>query len=426
MRVVKGESGQAVVVTAVFMCLVAMGFLALALDAGYLFREKRMVQSAADAAAVAAAEEVASGTPGNEQTVANAVAKLNGFDTALAKNPAVVTFPAPSGRFSGSAYVAVNVAKPVPTFFLGAFSSRLATQTVSATGVAGSNQLSQTCVCLTGTSGQTFSVTNGAKLTTNSCGIIDDSTSSNSVVVSGNSTLSTLSLGLVSSSWNRGTSVTGGSTLTGQVVTGVNKCAPTLPPAPAYSNCQGDPGTSYGTYTFGPATAGGTICYSSLTVGTHGSTCTLTPGIYVITGTLHFGSGANGHANLGGNGVFFYLTGSANLLIENGANVNLVAGGSTQQGGGTAPSLGVYDGIAIYQASGDTSTLTIQGGSTSYIGGALYAPSAPMNVGNGSSMVFPIGGILASSFTMNGGSSLNVMADTNLGSMAMGSPRLVQ
>ncbi len=158
MKPVEDEGGQAVVVVAVFMGLVAMGFLALALDAGYLFRERQMVQTAADAAAVAAAEEVATGNSGNEQTVANAVAKLNGFDTTLGKNPAVVTFPAPSGNFTGGSYVAVTVSKPIPTFFMGVFSSRLATETVAATATAGGGQLSQTCVCLDGTAGRTLYV----------------------------------------------------------------------------------------------------------------------------------------------------------------------------------------------------------------------------------------------------------------------------
>jgi hypothetical protein len=58
----------------------------------------------------------------------------------------------------------------------------------------------------------------------------------------------------------------------------------------------------------------------------------LNPGVYVISnGELHFESGANNASNTGGNGVFFYLVGTASLVIDNGANVNL-----------TAPSSGTY------------------------------------------------------------------------------------
>jgi hypothetical protein len=425
MRLIKNEDGQSVVVVAVFLGLVGLGFIGFALDTGNLMRERRMAQSAADAAAVAAAQEVYSGNPGNEQAVANAVAKLNGFDTTLATNPATVTFPTPTGNFPGA--IAVQVSKPIQTFFMGAFSSKFATQTISAIGTAGGGQLSQTCVCLDGSSGQTLTLSNNAKLNLSGCGVIDNSSSSVSAGFTGGSTLTAASLGLASTTWTAASNVNNGaSTGSTTIVDGAPKCTPTLPPAPTYGTCVADPGGSYGTYTFGPASSSGTICYQNLTVGANGSTCTLNPGIYVITGTLHFESGANGHSNLGGNGVLFYLAGNANLVIDNGANVNLVAGDSGELGGGTAPDLGAYDGIAIYQASGNGSALQIQGGSTSYISGALYAPSATISLANGSSMNYPIGGIVASSLNMAGGGTLNVTNDTNEGSMTIGNAKLVQ
>jgi Putative Flp pilus-assembly TadE/G-like len=425
MRLLKDEDGQSVVVVAVFLAVVGLGFIGFALDTGNLMREKRMAQSAADAAAVAAAEEVYSGRSANKQTVANAVAKLNGFDTTLATNPATVTFPTPTGSFSGA--IAVNVSMPIQTFFLGAFSSRFATQVVSATGTAGGGTISQTCVCLDGTSGQTLTLSNNATLNASGCGVIDNSNSSSSVGLTGGSTLTAISMGLWSTTWTSASNVNNGAT-TGSttIVEPAPKCTPTLPAAPTYSSCVADPGGSYGTFTFGPASSSGTICYQNLTVGANGSTCTLNPGIYVITGTLHFESGANGHSNLGGNGVLFYLAGNANVVIDNGANLNLVAGNSAILGGGTAPDLGVYDGIAIYQASGNTSALSIQGGSSSYINGALYAPSATVSLANGSSMTYPIGGIVASSLNMAGGGTLNITNDTNEGSMTIGNAKLVQ
>ena len=55
----RDESGQSVLFVAVFMGLLALGFMAFALDAGNLFRYRRMAQSAANAAALAAAEATA-------------------------------------------------------------------------------------------------------------------------------------------------------------------------------------------------------------------------------------------------------------------------------------------------------------------------------------------------------------------------------
>jgi len=52
MKMLKDDDGQAVVFVASFLGLVALGFVALAVDVGFFFHEKRMAQSAADAAAM--------------------------------------------------------------------------------------------------------------------------------------------------------------------------------------------------------------------------------------------------------------------------------------------------------------------------------------------------------------------------------------
>src|ERR1035437_1540867 len=102
MKPIRDEDGQATIFIALFTATVLFGFLAMAIDIQYLFHAKRMAQAAADAAVVAAAEEY--GNTGNQQAAANAMAKLNGFDTTLAKNPVVVTLSTPTtGNYAGSA-----------------------------------------------------------------------------------------------------------------------------------------------------------------------------------------------------------------------------------------------------------------------------------------------------------------------------------
>lgn len=427
MRLIEEESGQTLIVTAVFMSLIAIGFLAFAIDVGTLFRQKRLAQSAADAVALAAASEVAAGNAANEQTAANAVAMLNGFDTTLAANPASVQLAAVnSGTFSGA--IQATVSMPVHTVFLGAFSSKMSSVPVSAQAVAG-GQASQTCVCLEGTSGQTLNMSNGTSLTAPGCGVVDNSSSSNAIGIVGGSALSSLSLGTVSTNWNNPSNINNGGSIASstRVFQGIsNKCSPPMPVIPAYSNCLADPGGSYLSFTAGPPNSSGTVCYKSLTVGANGSLPTLNPGTYVITeGALHFEYGSGGHSNLGGNGVFFYLTGTASLLVDNGANVNLVAGGNTLASGGTAPTVGVYNGITVYQDTSDTAAISLQGGSSSYLNGAIYAPAATLNVGNGSGARMS-GGIVANSLTLTGGGILNATAGTNQGSLAIGSARLLQ
>ncbi|HEY4781918.1 MAG TPA: pilus assembly protein TadG-related protein, partial [Chthoniobacterales bacterium] len=57
MKRLKDESGQALIVTALCMtCL--FGFAALATDVGLMLREKRLLQIAADSAAIAGALEL--------------------------------------------------------------------------------------------------------------------------------------------------------------------------------------------------------------------------------------------------------------------------------------------------------------------------------------------------------------------------------
>jgi hypothetical protein len=416
---------------AVFMGLVGVGFLAFALDVGSLFRAKRMAQAAADAAAVAAAEEVSVGnTTSNEQAMANAVAKLNGFDPTASTNPATVTLSIPStGNFRGSGYVQATVSQPIATTFLSGFPGNGGATPVMATAIAG-GQASPTCICLEGTTQDDLAMSNASKVVASNCGIVVDSNASNAVSVVGSASLSGTSLGTVSSTWNNSGNVNNGGSISSSttIVQGItSSCAPTMPAVPSYSSCVANPGGGSSNFTAGPATYTGTVCYNGLTIGANGTTPTLNPGIYVIaSGSLHFESGNGTVSNLGGQGVFFYLTGSASLKIDNGANVNLVSGGTTQSGGGTAPTIGSYNGILVYQDSSDTSTMSIAGGASSYLNGALYAPSAVMSFGGGSATTIQ-GGLVASQIQASGGGTLTTtVGSVSEGSLTITSPRLVQ
>jgi hypothetical protein len=141
-------------------------------------------------------------------------------------------------------------------------------------------------------------------------------------------------------------------------------------------------------------------------VGGNGATVTLNPGVYVINGgQLHFESGANGHSNLGGNGVFFYLVNGASVVFDNGANVNLVAGGNTQSSGSTAPDVGpsgTYNHVVIYQDTSDN--------------GGIYAPGAALTLGNGSTSTVKTD-VVAKTMSITGGVSFTAYPVSNLGTM---------
>jgi hypothetical protein len=422
---------------AVFMGIVGVGFMAFALDVGSLFRQKRMAQAAADAAAVAAAKEVSIGnSASNEQAIANAVAKLNGFDTTLSSNAATVTLSTPtSGNFKGTGYVQATVTRAVPTIFLATFPGRSSAVAVTATAIAGGSS-SPTCVCIESPSAEDLFIVNGAQLKAPNCGVVDDSNASNAVYITGGSSLSGLSLGTVSTTWNNSSNINNGGSISGSttIVTGItSSCAPTMPAAPAFNtaNCITDPGnngsSSIPAFTAGPSSSTGTICYNGLTIGQNNHVDTLNPGIYVINGNyLHFEKGDSTHSNYGGNGVFFYLTNGAALQIDNGANVNLVAGGNTTSTGGTASSVGSgYDGILLYQDTSDNGQMTVAGGSTVFMNGALFAPAAQMIFSNGSGTTIE-GGIVCTQLIMTGGAVINANANVSEGSLTLTTPKLVQ
>ena len=448
MKMLRDERGQATILMALFMGIVMLGFIAFALDVGYLFQKKRLAQAAADAAALAAAEEGVT----NGQNAANIAATLNGFNTSLATNPATVKLRTQlTGNYPSTApviqsnWVTATVSQPIHTFFLGAFNRTMSTVTVSATSVAAGGLNISDCLCLEGATGTVLNMSNDAKFTGGNCAIRENSMSSNAITVVGSASVCAQAIG-TSAAWDDtsgGANVNNGGSVcpTAKLVSGLAACTPAMPNVPVDTTCSADPYTQLSgggvSYTVGPNSTygttqnGNTVCYNGLTVNGNGDTATLNPGIYVINngGTLHFNSGG---PNLGGNGVVFYLTNGANLAIDNGANVNLVAGGNTKSGGGTGQDTGIYDGILFYQDpgypaaandptndAGDAQPISIQGGSTVFINGEIIAPLAAVTLGNGSSGTVA-SSMVAQSLTMNGGGTLTSSASTNLGTLSIG------
>jgi hypothetical protein len=203
------------------------------------------------------------------------------------------------------------------------------------------------------------------------------------------------------------------------------------PPSFTPSSCVTDPGNNGSAqttaFTAGPSSSTGIKCYNGLTIGSNSTIDTLNPGIYVINGGyLHFENNSQPVANYGGNGVFFYLTNGATLQIDQGSNVNLVAGGGTTSTGGTAPSIGTnYDGILIYQDTSDSSAMTVAGGSNLFMNGSLFMPSAQMNFSNGSTNTIE-GGIVAQQVILSGGAVVTANANASQGTVVYTNPKLVQ
>jgi hypothetical protein len=120
----RDESGQTLVLSALMMCIL-MGFMALAIDVGVLFRAQRKIQTQADAAATAAALCAAYGGTfctqyggTTWQTVASGAATANGMSSGATFTP----HNGPSyGQHTGTGYYEIIITQPSPSVFMSTF-----------------------------------------------------------------------------------------------------------------------------------------------------------------------------------------------------------------------------------------------------------------------------------------------------------------
>jgi hypothetical protein len=131
-----------------------------------------------------------------------------------------------------------------------------------------------------------------------------------------------------------------------------------------------------------------------------GANITLNPGIYYLEDDLSI----QGGATLSGTGVTLVFTsgngtkyGSAN--ISSNATVNL-----------TAPTAGATAGIVVFgdrSAPSDTS-FKFNGGSTQYLGGAIYVPSASIDYAGSAAASTNCTQIIGYTVTFSGNSSVAI------------------
>jgi Flp pilus assembly protein TadG len=139
LNIARNEEGQTTVITVLCMA-VLLGFVALAVDVGMLFRAKRNMQTVADAAATAGALDyyrngMSTSAAGYAVTAAENAVTKNGlssvtFSTTCPVTPgsttkACVQIPPSSGVHTGTGFVEVQVAQPNRTFFMSYFGKGL-------------------------------------------------------------------------------------------------------------------------------------------------------------------------------------------------------------------------------------------------------------------------------------------------------------
>ncbi len=205
----KDDSGQTMILTLLCMTIL-LGFVGFAADIGIMFRNKRNLQIAADAAAVAGAAEL---NYGNWSAAGQAAATQNGVTNGAGGAVVTINNPPLYGAYAGVAnnvsYVEAIVTQNQPTFFaqlFNLFSINVAARAVATLGPAG-------CIYTLATAGTglTFS---GMTVSLPTCAIVDNS--STAAALAANSGVVTASqIGAVGGYAN------GGATVTPTPITGI-------------------------------------------------------------------------------------------------------------------------------------------------------------------------------------------------------------
>ena len=380
MRIHRDERGQTIILIALSLPLL-LGFIGIATDVGALFKDKRTLQTAADAAAIAGALNLPPGSTSittAAQNAATTAATANGFTNG--SNGVIVnvntppTWP-PSNYNGQNGYVEVTITKPESTIFLGLFgypSVTVLARAVATTGGPGGGT-----IYALAPSNPNMLFINGS-LTVQGGGIVVDSNdTSNAMSVNGPVTAS--SIGIVG-----GCSTCAGFT-TPQAVSGIIPYSDPLsylPQTAAAGSCSGSLNATGGTVSLFPG------CYA--TFNETGATVTLSPGTYVINTGVNAAQLTGG--TLTGTGVTIYIN-SGTLAINN-ATMNL-----------SAPIGGTNNGILFQQSSADVNAASIIGNPSSNIQGFFYFPTSALQLNGTFGTLYA--GFVAQSLTITGNMTIN-------------------
>jgi Putative Flp pilus-assembly TadE/G-like len=412
-RIVKEEEGQGIVVALVSLGVLLV-FMGLALDVGTLFRARRNVQIAADAAATAAAldyhynQSVTSAkAAGQTASTANGYTNNTSSCPSTAATCVKINMPPQSGpntAYTSFAEAIVNA--PSQTTFMGLMG--LHSVNVAARAVAGNPAASKGCMYVLGQGSDTlhlqgaYSISGGTTCAAGqpqACGIVVDSTDSAAVKVTGGGGCVNASFFNVAGGYSgHNTGPTPVTTNVGNVGGDpfVNQVASIAQPTTSNptngctqsSSLTAINATNYATVNaLIPSNPSGvtTICFPNAvdisgTVPLNGST----PGVlYIFEKGLTIDVGANATFGSG-----TYTTSTNTFTNTSGATIELETGTLTQASNSNlnifAPTTGLNgttNAIAIWQPVSNTTALQVQFGSNNEtLDGFIYAPGADVTM----------------------------------------------
>ena len=397
----RDEEGQALPLLAVILTVLTL-FLALAINTGALFSERRSAQEAADAGAWGGAIAIQQSLT-SAQIIARAIADaaLNGYSGPTSGGVCGATvcvdayYPPISGdHVADSKYVEVVITEKVKGLFLPALNPTV-TVTTRAVGGAKANGNGWALISLQG-SGTAFDITSGGGIQVNNGNMAVNSTGTSAAkdTGAGNLDLNGGTAQVVGGVSGFSVCPTGapdcfttGAALVNDPITGYHK--PVCPELPASKGCTGSTVPVISSIDYSACTVACTLSpgfYAVVISPPNNAKVTLLPGLYVLTKGLNI-SATN--VTFTGTGVTFFNT-VANYPTENtppgpcGGAFHVTSGSSTLTL--TAPTSGTYKGMLLYQDCNNVITLSAAS-TVNVASGTVYAPDAQLTLsGNGGTL----------------------------------------
>jgi Flp pilus assembly protein TadG len=425
--------GMALVWAALLM-LVMIGFLGLATDWGYSALVGGQLHNAADAAALAGAQQLRSNPDAVISTAVSIAAQnfAGGSTVQLdsSSDVEVGTYDAATRTFTTSAellYCSTDCCPPCPTtapnavrvtarrtahspggslplFFGPVFGAPTIDITRTSIAVLGVSKIPGILV-LNPTAPGAFSMSGSGNLVIMNGGIQVNSTSSTALSVNGSGDISADEVDVVGNY-----RINGSASITPHPQAGSSAVNDPLASLPAPSFPTGQAGlkiTSNATVSPGYYTGGIDISGSG--------NVTLNPGIYILGGA---GLRVTGSASVTGNGVMLYLTGTGALDLAGSGRLTLTPPDPSRN---SFAGVSTYSGVTVFQDRADTSAATINGSESTTLSGTVYMPAAQATVtGDGTQLTVTL---IVDRLTVNGSGWLSL---DNTDMQASGNAYLVQ
>lgn len=409
------QEDGATVVTVAFLMLGLLGFAAFAIDLSYAYVMETRLQATADSAALAAIRELpdANAAATTAQTYAAKNMSASSHGTVLDSNDIVVGVWDTSTRAftAGGAANAVQLTmersqdngNAAPTFFANLLGRGSVDISASATAFV---KATPKCIMALNPTVKSSIKLNGGGVVTDKCRVHANSSHGTALDIASGGSLIVPAPGDIT--------VVGGYDNDGTVsptpYTGQNSepdpMAGWTPPTPPGGCTSADLPLvlGEGTHTLNPGVYCGGIDADSVNT----STVTFEPGIYYMEGPLLLNN-----TNVSGDGVAFYMTDwtPSYSADYDGSVIRFGGNGTTNL---SAPTSGPMAGVLFYADVNAPTNLShnIQGNSTLYLEGTIYAPSHELKInGNGVVNVAPFTNIIADTLKFSSDTALTFNYD---------------